>query len=64
MPGRPWTREEVERLKAMAGSGTRGAVIAKSLNRTLEAVYSRMQVEGIRVKTALALKKARQDAGR
>lgn len=48
----------------MAGSGTRGAVIAKSLNRTLEAVYSRMQVEGIRVKTALALKKARQDAGR
>ena len=39
--GRPWTREEDDRLRSMFGAGTKASSIARALKRSLGAVYTR-----------------------
>lgn len=49
MCGRLWTDRQVELLKQMAARGYSGTHIARRLNRTPSAVYSRVQLEGLKL---------------
>jgi hypothetical protein len=50
---RAWTAEEIKQLRAYAKVRTPAKVIARRLKRTLFAVYSKMQHEGIALGPAL-----------
>ena len=48
--GKPWTREDINQLRALARQDTPTRVIGLKLGRTPEAVYTRASEEGISLK--------------
>ena len=48
--GKPWTKEELERLREMARENASLTKIAQALGRTRESVQAKANVEGIFVK--------------
>jgi hypothetical protein len=46
---RPWTKEDVRMLKALAREKTRTTVIARKLKRTLGATYQKARALGVTV---------------
>lgn len=46
---RQWSVEDRAELKRLVAAGTRPAVIAKTLNRSLSSLYSRAEKEGISI---------------
>lgn len=61
--GRPWSARDVERLTKMARGGVTGAEIAQRLGRTRQAVYSRLQIEGVEIRSHFALQASRSRPG-
>lgn len=47
MNGRAWTARQLKALRQMAAAGYSGAEVAQKLQRSVESVYSRLQVEGV-----------------